>query len=163
MIELLKKLLNMAVAKCYAQDNILIVQSMEQASVARIFYYMQELINTSREFNNLKNYNLDCEYNKKGKKIKETPRCLRGTRPDLILHKRGTNNDNLLIVEFKSRKASYKKHINGKWMDFVKLEDFTSPYIYNYKLGIFVQLHKRKPKYTYFTNGEINSELNEGE
>jgi len=159
MIRLLIQLLEEAINKCYEQDKTLIDRSMEQACVARIYYYMQEAINTENKYSSLRNYNLDCEYNKNGEHIKETQRCPKGTKPDLVLHKRGNNEGNLLLVEFKSRKGYYKKHAEiGKYIDIIKLEDFTTDYMYNYKLGAFVQLYKREPKYTFFSNGQEVSE-----
>ncbi len=156
---LLVKLLKSAVNECYTNDKTLIERSMEQACVARIYYYMQYMINTEDEYARFREYNLDCEYNKNGKHIKETQRCINGTKPDLIIHKRGNNQSNLLVVEFKPRKGHYKKHVEtGKCLDIIKLEDFTTDYIYNYKLGAFVQLYKQKPKYTFFSNGQEVSE-----
>jgi hypothetical protein len=108
-IKLLKNLLEESVQKCYDNDKTLIDRGMEQASVARIYYYMQNAINTDDRFLDIRDYNLDSEYNKNGKLIKDTPQCENGTRPDIILHKRYTGdgnqhnkNDNLLVLEFKS-------------------------------------------------------------
>lgn len=156
---LLITLLNEAVDKCYQNDLELIERSMEQASVTRICIYMQTLINNDNRFTDLRSYNLDCEYNKNGEHIKETPRCPNGTRPDLILHKRGQNNNNMLVVEFKPCRAHNKKDIaTNKYMDEIKLEDFTAQGVYNYQLGVWVKLHKRKAQYIYFQNGHKISE-----
>ena len=150
--ELLIKLLKEGVAECYKKDNLLIERSMEQASVARIFYYLQSLINTDGRFSFLREYNLDCEFNKNGQHIKATPHYENGTRPDMILHERGTNNHNLLIVEFKSDNGS--REISGTSNDLIKLKDFTSPGIYNYQLGVFIKLLKEKPDYSFFKKGK---------
>ena len=149
--KLLITLLQKAVAECYSKDNYLIEQSMEQASVARVFYYMQTLINFDERFVYLKDYNLDCEYNKNGQHIKATPRCKNGTRPDMILHERGSNNHNILVVEFKSDNGSRGNRVN----DIIKLEDFTSEYVYKYQLGVLVKLLKEESNYTFFKNGKI--------
>ena len=58
--ELLLSLLKKSVKECYKNDLSLIERSMEQASVARIYYYMQNAINTEDEFSELKQYKLDC-------------------------------------------------------------------------------------------------------
>lgn len=154
--KLLISLLQKAVNECYENDFLLIKRSMEQASVARIYYYMQNTINTEEVFSELKEYNLDCEYNKNGQHIKATPRCPKGTRPDVILHKRESNESNLLVIEFKARNAKYRQK-NGQYIDIIKLEDFTSDAIYNYQLGVLVKLYKKEPKYEFFKHGrEIN-------
>lgn len=164
--DLLIKLLKEAVEKCYSYDKTLIDRSMEQASVARIFYYMQRAIDTDNRFAQFREYNLDCEYNKNKNKPKCTPRCNQGTRPDLVLHKRWNTeepytSDNILAVEFKPRKARYKKFDGtDKCIDFIKLEDFTHMDCYNYFLGVFVKLNKKSAQYKFFQNGY---EVSEGE
>lgn len=157
--ELLIELLKQSVEKCYAQDMALIERSMEQASVARIFYYMQRAIDTEEKFEELQEYNLDCEYNKNGEEIKFTERCPKGTKPDLILHKRGENASNLLVVEFKANCARDRQYRNfGKSKDIIKLEDFTNGAIYNYFLGVFVKLSLGRADYQYFQNGQLKEE-----
>ncbi len=164
--DLLLELLSRAVNKCYADDACLIQRSMERASVSRIFLYMYELIQNDPRFKIFKEYDLDCEYNKNGEQIKWTPRCRKGTFPDLILHKRKGNKCNLLVVEFKSATGKFryfdetthktkdkKENATDKEVDFVKLEDFTSPTTYNYFLGVFVRLTEQTPQFQYFRKG----------
>lgn len=156
MILLVKELLEKAVNECYRLDKILIDNSMEQACVARIFYYMQELVNNDNRYRCFREFNIDCEYNKRISNVKITQRCIKGTRPDLIIHKRYIMDMNTLVVEFKPRKASYRRdESTGKYLDIIKLEDFTKlGYGYEYKLGILVKLYKRGAKYMYFQNGQ---------
>lgn len=159
---LLLSVLQESVDKCYQNDIVLINRSMEQASVARIYYYMQNALLEDSSFEDFSEYFLDCEYNKNGDYIKSTPRCPNGTRPDIILHKRNNNDGNLLVIEFKPRKSNIKIHQPTNMpIDFVKLEDFTCHDVYNYFLGVFVKLNKKGPKYTYFQNGtqKLETEL----
>ena len=157
--DLLLSLLKSSVKKCYSNDASLIDRSMEQASVGRIFYYMQEAMSYDKRFTSLKHYDLDIEYNKNGYHIKETSRCQRGTKPDIILHRRQSLDHNLLIVEFKARKSRIRKYKDtGINMDFIKLEDFTSNYKYNYFLGVYVKLNKNNATYKYFQNEEERAE-----
>lgn len=154
---ILVNLLKEAVEKCYQNDKSLIDRGgMEQACVARIFYYMQDALYHNPEYDFLSSYNLDCEYNKNMNESKETPRCQNGTRPDLILHRRQNqpNRDNLLVVEFKARTSKMTSK------DRIKLEDFTHPDRgYAYKLGVFVKLNKKEVLYSFYQNG---NELQEG-
>ncbi len=152
--ELLLTLLHESVEECYRNDFTLIEHSMEQACVARIFYYMQKALKQDRRFDSFSRYNLDCEYNKNYAQIKETPRCPNGTRPDIILHRRLSNDSNKLVVEFKSRRGRNKKDLSsGQSIDIIKLEDFTKQGVYRYFLGVYVKLMKRGARYTYFQNG----------
>lgn len=149
MKELLLTLLEKAINECYEKDKYLIDLGMEQASVARIFYYMQSLIENKNEFAHLRKYHVDCEYYKHDKYKKTTPRHKNGVRPDVILHKREVDNDNLLIIEFKSNSNNDCRN------DYEKLEDFTiRSGEYHYELGVFVKLNKREAKYVYFQEGK---------
>ena len=47
-------------------------------------------------------YNLDSEHNRNNGLKKELPNRKNGSFPDIIVHKRGTNSDNLLVLEFKT-------------------------------------------------------------
>ena len=149
MKDLLRTLLEKAINECYKKDRYLIDKGMEQASVARIFYYMQRAIEFEDDFDVLREYHLDCEYYKHGEDKKITESHPKGSRPDVILHKRGTDDDNLLIIEFKS----YSN--NDCIDDYIKLKEFTSvSEVYRYSLGIFAKLNRRETEYVYFQNGK---------
>ena len=164
------KVLKAAVGLCYCNDKSLIDRGMEQACVARIFYYMQKI---AEDESLLSEYNIDCEYNKNGEHVKRTPRCPNGARPDLIVHKREENSMNLLVVEFKScrgrkkwldlttLKVSKTRGVNCQDMDVVKLEDFTSRDCYGYKLGVFVKLKKSGAEYSFFRGGHSVQDFQE--
>ena len=156
---LLLALIHESVDKCYCKDRMLIERGMEQASVARIYYYMQDALNHDERYKMLSRYNLDNEYNKNMGMQKCTPRFKYGTRPDIILHKRHSNSysDNILILEFKAKLANGKDSIPRR--DKEKLEDFTHiERGYSYFLGVFVRLNVVKPAYRYFQNGAEKSE-----
>lgn len=151
MIERFVSILNEAINMLYRNDQCLIDRGgMEQACVSRIYFYLQTLINLDIE---LKTYNLDCEYNKNGNQTKDCIDVNTGvsftTRPDIILHKRLSNQFNKIIIEFK-----------GWWndesdADVRKLKAFTnSDGIYRYEFGIFVKLNRDAPFYRYFNNAQ---------
>lgn len=70
----------------------------ERAIVFRFGLYFQQALDECGKF---KDYNLDCEYNRNGTGPKTLPMVENRIFPDLILHQRGNNNNNLLVVEFK--------------------------------------------------------------
>lgn len=159
--DLLLSLIKESVGKSYQYDYSLISRRMEQASVARIYYYMQEALRYDSRFSELSNYNLDSEYNKNGIQPKRTSRFVAGTRPDIILHYRedSPHQENILILEFKAS----GENIDAE-RDLRKLEDFTSSECgYNYFLGILVKLNMQEAEYRYFQDGEEKQEgrLNE--
>lgn len=140
MTDLLLSLLEEAINECYEKDKSLIDLGMEQASVARIFYYMQNLIATDDRFKGFQSYHLDNEYNKRKDARKDTLRRKFGTRPDLILHERGKQDKNLLIIEFKSCNGRMEKDDKyNEYIDYIKLEDFTNERgDYGYQLGVLL-------------------------
>lgn len=153
----LKTILDSAISEFYNKDRDLIARrGMEQACVFRIGLYINNLLTID---NNLRNLNLDCEYNKCNLGTKSTPRFTKGTRPDLIIHERNlnpniSNDNNTFIMEFKGWWNKATQH------DIEKLEDFTNPYMgYHYQLGALVILTKNHNQVAirYFKNGqEVN-------
>lgn len=70
----------------------------ERAIVFRFGLYFQKVLDECGMFSD---YNLDCEYNRNGTDPKKLPIIGDRIFPDLILHKRGNNDNNLLVIEFK--------------------------------------------------------------
>jgi hypothetical protein len=89
------------------------------------------------------------EYNKNGTQQKNLGKS--NTQPDLIIHKRWSNDDNLLVVEFKHGLNSNVSN------DKIKLKGFTcQSKEYKYKLGVLVELDScvSRVRYTYFRLGK---------
>ena len=80
-------------------------------------------------------YNVDCEYNRNGYGIKQVNG--KYVYPDFILHKRGSNEDNLLIIEFKT----WWNPDNDADID--KIRWMMNPqYIYQYKYGCSITINQ---------------------
>ena len=104
--------------------------------------YLYELLKNS-EF---KGYDLDVEYNRNFDDVKRTENFER-TYPDIILHKRGSKNNNLLIIEFKT---SWNNREENESRDIMKLRDFINPNgKYRYKHALFVILERDKASIKY--------------
>ena len=105
----------------------------ERTIVFRFAYYLQNYLNMDGGYGN---YNLDCEYNRNGTQPKELSG--RATYPDLILHRRGSNDHNIMVMEF-----------NGYWnnnqeYDEEKICGFTSDKgDYKYLVGYTVLIGRR--------------------
>lgn len=99
-LAVLEKLIESALNQLYQEDIYLINNGVHERSIVfRFAHYLQNQMDNTPA---LKEYNLDFEYNKNGRFSKRIPARLRGAFPDLIVHKRGTNECNLLIIEFKT-------------------------------------------------------------
>lgn len=138
--ERLKKYIDMAFDELYKKDSHLIANRPnrnnsngthhvgERAIVFRFAYYLQNLLYNDDIF---KEYHLDCEYNRNGIETKNLPGFPDGTFPDLIIHKRGSNESNLLVMEFKTYWNSNQEK------DKQKIAQFMDPKgKYRYKYGI---------------------------
>ncbi|MEG0292474.1 MAG: hypothetical protein RR495_07025 [Anaerovoracaceae bacterium] len=144
--KILEYVINKSLLDLYYRDEYLICTKpvdsddnshvCERAIVFRFGIYLQNYMN---ELPELREYNLDCEYNRKGYSKKSLPNSPNGTYPDIILHKRG-NRDNLLVIEFKTW---WNRNIDN---DIKKIKDFLDEMgKYKYRYGLSIVLGKTKP------------------
>lgn len=149
---LVRQALNYVLAK----DTWLLTNDLSEQSIShRIAYYLEQLFN---------DYDVDCEYNgdidrqnnKKAISVLKTELMQfgllrdkeasdlekeftnRAVFPDIIIHKRGTNENNLCILEVKKSTS----RVNYEY-DFIKLCSYTSDRYENslkYQLGIFIEV-----------------------
>jgi len=143
-----------ALDKLYERDEYLIRNNInenrqnhvsERAIVFRLGIYLEEVLRFDSEF---AKYNLDNEYNRNIGEVKQLPEHENGVYPDLILHKRGNNDDNILVIEVKTW---WNQDISE---DIKKLQVFTdSTGKYKYKFGLSITIGKYKPKLIWFENG----------
>lgn len=108
----------------------------ERSIVFRYALYLQNLIS---EDPILKQYNLDCEYNRNGIENKLLPGFPNGTYPDLIIHKRGSNENNLLVMEFKTYWNADRTEDKKKIRQFMDIQGS-----YKYKYGISVLIEREE-------------------
>ncbi len=99
-------------------------------------------------------WNVDCEYNKKGLDIKELDgikgcseqKTTDRVNPDIIVHQRNATK-NLLVIEIKTIS-------NDEACDNAKLELFTkSTGKYKYKLGLFIKFNTTKYSLKWYKDG----------
>ena len=109
-------------------------------------------------------FNVDCEYNRRGKNKKTLPRILfhdikeddqeaKTIFPDILIHKRSIQTNNLLVVEIKKSNSRVSEDT-----DITKLKAFTDPKEkYKYKVGLFIVfdvVNRKLSKVKHFENGE---------
>jgi len=132
-IGIIRNTINAVMQKVYNSDIDLIERGgMERSLAFRFGLYFADAIS---EIDFLNHLTIDLEYNKNGVQPKRTPRRPNGVVPDFLLHSRGNNDENCLVVEFK-----------GWWNneprdnDIIKLEDFVSQEgEYSYSLGTLIE------------------------
>jgi len=144
----IKKKMKVAVRFLLKNDSFLLRESVNERTIShKLAEYLQY---------QFPDWNVDCEYNRKGLEIKELENIKEcdGHRksdriyPDIIVHIRNTDF-NLLVVELK------KKGLNSK-CDRKKIELFTeSNGKYKYSLGLFLRFSRTcKPKLEWFKDGK---------
>lgn len=150
-IDKLKIMINSALDELYNKDLHLIINKPltdigkddehhvgERAIVFRFAHYLQNYIEKDGTFNE---FNLDCEYNRNGVSTKKLPSFPNGTFPDVILHKRGSNDNNILVMEFKTY---WNKDQHN---DCNKIREFTqSPGEYEFLYGVAILIEKSRDK-----------------
>jgi hypothetical protein len=142
-----------ALDKLYKRDDYLISNDIsgtekhvgERAIVFRLGIYLEEVFRSDSEF---AKYNLDIEYNRNIGQIKQLPEHNNRVYPDLIVHKRGSQELNILVIEIKTW---WNQDIS---LDREKLNAFTDRSgIYKYKFGLSITIEKYNPKLIWFENG----------
>lgn len=158
----IKKLVNASLEKFYKNDRDLIEMSneedmiSEQCMVFHIGSYMKNKMNTLTKFQWA---DLDCEYNRN----MNDPKMMRSDRkiiPDLVIHRRRSNRNNLLVIEFKKKNAeTYDKENDRNKLMYLtdQKEDF------KYNFGLFVELGSHEVYEVYmevYQEGNLQTKLN---
>jgi len=131
----------------YEQDNYLIKKEVSERSIVHHFANRFGRLKEETEYSHL---DIDVEYNRNLDDKKKTKRFQGGTYPDFILHERGNNENNTLIIEFKTWWNL------GTDDDLIKLQDFTDPNsVYKYDLGLSIIIGRDAPIGIIVQNGEI--------
>lgn len=152
----LNTMIHSALQQLYNTDISLIEHHAHERSIAfRFGLYFTALVPVSSFARN--GITVDFDYNRNGENVKHLDGFNRrhGVFPDIILHNRGFNDTNILVIEFK---GVWNNRPNGRLADFRKLSEFTHPNRndYQYGLGAFVDLNTTyaNTQITYFINGE---------
>lgn len=152
-LEDLKRLLECALQEFYEEEpslfNYVSGAVAERCMVFRIGHYMQNIMNNYSEqlFEGLI---LDCEYNRHGENVKTVDGPKKGI-PDLLIHQRKNDDNNILCIEFKKGKPLQ----NDELEDIKKLEIFTSrSREYKYLYGFHIHLGNSGAEVGVYIDGE---------
>lgn len=140
--KVLANILKFAQLDLYNRDQYLIDRKTDTSneeihlSERSIVFHFALYLSNRLQSSDLCYYDLDCEYNRNIDSIKTYPgdnREMHACCPDIIIHKRGTNDDNLLAIEVKTWWNTNTKHDEDKLRHFTNQ---TSDYRYEYGLSI---------------------------
>ena len=134
----LKSIVNSCLDQLFQNDNHLMDRSgLERSAAFRFGVYLNSAVNNIGWLTGL---TVDMEYTKNGLYQKIIPSKLKGAHPDLILHNRGNNDKNVLVIEFKG----YWSRTQLK-SDRIKLTEFTDKEgNYRYGLGLLIKFGKKR-------------------
>ena len=143
-IEIIKRRINHCIDLIYENDVDLFKRANFEITIsAKLAQYL---------FIEFKEFDVDCEYDKHINDKKKVKNLDSNVRPDIVIHKRGTDNGNLVYIEIKKEQNKTNRNI-----DFKKIIEMTKQAgEYKYKLGVFIDFYKNKDKTVvkYFINGE---------
>ena len=165
-----QEIINNALTRFYSQDQALIDSYSsiknavsENCMLFRIGWYMHEYVKNKKGFESL---SIDCQYNRNFEHPKSMfASTLSGIEtkikdpiPDLLLHQRGSNNNNIFLIELKKGKPKKNELDN----DVEKLCYFTDDsHEYKYKFGFSIWLYKKAhAKIKVYIDGKERSHLN---
>lgn len=146
-----KEALLVALTTLLQRDSYLIENRTWETSIsAKLMAYLQPLF---------PDYDVDHEYDKHGDLAKIITADAEGAeRPDILIHRRGSDEQNLFAIEIKSKERSIRD-------DLAKLEALTSPTNgYGYTYGIHIHFRHNPPRIhsiRLYSNGVINQEQQE--
>jgi hypothetical protein len=153
----LKEIINEALELLYDEDILLIQNRAHERSIAFRFGLFFDGLILESSFGKDEELTIDFDYNRNGGNVKNMDgfNQRHGIFPDIILHHRGYNNKNVLVIEIK---GTWNKGNIARKGDFQKLEGFTHLINndYQYGLGAFIDLFPilEECQITYFINGE---------
>lgn len=114
--------------KFLSNDRYLIEHDLNERTIQfRVALYLQE---------QFEDFHVDCEYNRNMEDTKRLAPQDRGIYPDIIVHRRGSNEENILIVEIK--KSNDRRGSDGQNSDKERIENFCNHAEYRYKYGAFI-------------------------
>lgn len=140
-LERLMMLVNESLDVLYSAEKYLFENNSSEQN--KVFHFARYFIENMKKHDYYNVYDVDCEYNRNcfdEKKYKAVvyEKVKHRILPDFVLHKRGRNNDNVLVVEFKNAKKMTES-------DYYKLKALTDKDGgYNYKLGLFIKFNKKR-------------------
>lgn len=113
-----------ALYELYRRDKALLSMNANEPAITHRFAKYIE--------NEFSGWNVDCEYNRDGDNVKRNPRQKNGSRviPDIIVHKRGTKGENLIVIEAKKDNSNDLEEDKGKIKNYLDQ--------YGYKSGLFI-------------------------
>ena len=130
----IKRRIRHCIEKIYEDDSDLFYRNNHEITISsKLAQYL---------FVEFKEYNVDCEYNKHINGEKEVLELNQNIRSDILIHRRGTDENNLVYIEIKT-----DHNRESRTFDYDKIKAMTKQSSeYKYSLGLFVDFNRDKEK-----------------
>ena len=159
----IERIINKSLDLLYSKDKKIFKNDLCERCIAfRFGLYFYQIMQEEK----YSDYDIDMEYNRHYANIKYTQKLKNGTYPDLIVHKRNTDENNLLVIEFKKWKKNYtiKRLIKD---DITKLKEFVDrqgEYSYSYGASILFAKERKDVSITWVwvENNRLHKKKNRG-
>jgi hypothetical protein len=140
--ENLTRILRTAVADLWLERGELLERRVNERTVTH-----RLAVHLERHF---PSHEVDCEYNKNGRGAKRLSPAIPLSYPDIVVHQRGTNAANLLVIELK-----YMGDRRGSTGDSAKLKLLSDQVgEYRYQLAVFIEINELLARLTTFQNAQ---------
>ncbi|MEQ8209409.1 MAG: hypothetical protein RH917_06215 [Lacipirellulaceae bacterium] len=135
-----------AVDQLYKNDDSLIERGVHEVAIS---HHLASYIAEGMGHRCKHSYHVDIEYNKNMNEVKRLVPEEEGKRPDIIVHRRQSNDHNLLIVELKKNQPVLANDDDDR-----KLKGATTDQgDFRFKLGVYLNLRAEGVSYTWYANG----------
>lgn len=145
--EELKEIMKIALDELYKKNKDVIDKAIHENALNHMLaIYLEKVIRDKGIWENI--YSIDVEYNKNS----YDPKRLvigKGFRPDIILHERRTNENNLLLIE---AKIGHLKDKDKKILE----ESLKEPFRYKFTIGLEYRKPRKKDKFICYIRTKEN-------
>ncbi len=110
----------------------------ERSIMNHLAYYMKRLMDEDEFF---LDFSLDCEYNRNLDGVKALPSFKNGACPDIIIHRRGSNENNYAVIELKTYWNNDQKRDKKKIREFMDIKGE-----YGFQNGVLILIAEERTR-----------------
>jgi hypothetical protein len=130
--EYIKKKIKKCIDEFYLNESVLLKRENYEVTISCKF--------SQYLFIEFPQFDVDCEYDKHINEEKRVEELNQNIRPDIIIHKRGIDDNNLVYIEIKT---DHNRTTRNK--DYTKIKALTKQSgSYKYRLGVFIDFNRNK-------------------
>lgn len=150
----LSEIVNPALRTFFKRDRYLLENDVSELSIThKLATYIERHLRKQKKRwgDNIPNYVVDCEFNRERDDVKRLPYThylskerehLYAPCPDIVVHERGTNDYNAVVIEVKKMNGYFRPFLRA--LDLLKLSCFMQAPL-GYEFGVFLMFDTAPP------------------